>query len=317
MRKFWIAGAALVALAACDNATDAGAKYGDYEEAYFTAPAAAPAPPALEDALAVTGARRGAGADGVAGGSPNAPTAEQLEATGTLLAYSYSTSLQMPARNVRSVMEAHEAECRAAGPAICQVLNSGVNEYGENNINASLYIRAVPDWLATFRGGLEDDARAANGKIVSANVSSEDLTRAIVDTEAQLRAKRTLRERLENLLANQTGDVGDLLAVERELARVQAELDSAQSNLEVMRKRVSMSTLSLGYSSTPVALSQNAFAPIGAAFTAFFGIFSRALAGIIRGVAFFTPYVLIGVPVVWGLRRWWRGRRARKNVARA
>jgi hypothetical protein len=197
---------------------------------------------------------------------------------------------------------------------VCQVLGSSITEYGEDNISASLYIRALPDWLATFRGRLEVDARTADGRAVSSNVQSEDLTRVFVDTEALLRAKRTLRDRLEKLLACQSGDIGDLLAVERELARVQSELDAAQSNLEIIHKRVDMSTLDLSYQSAPAAISQSAFAPIAGAFNSFMAIFSRAVALIIKLIAGLTPFVLLCTPFVWLLRRWWRRRRAGEFV---
>jgi len=241
MRKVLIIGATLAALtvAACEERQDDA-----NERGYMTAQGAPPAPASFLAANGVADMEMGenirsrdpmGGEAGAAGGldtDGKATTAEQLEAAGTLLAYSYATSLQMPARNVRAAMTGHEAECHAAGPRVCQVLSSSVNENGETYIYASLYLRAAPEWLAAFRDGLEADARAADGRVTASNVSAEDLTRAITDTQARLRAKRTLRERLEVLLQNQSGDVGDLLQVERELARVQAELDSAQSNLD-------------------------------------------------------------------------------------
>jgi cytidylate kinase len=231
-----------------------------------------------------------------------------------LLAYRYSVSLQLPARNVRPAIEAHRTQCSAAGANVCQVLSSSITSYGDDNISASLYIRATPDWLKAFRDRLETDARTADGRVVATDVQSEDLTRVFVDTEARLRAKRTLRERLEGLLASQNGDIGDLLAVERELARVQSELDAAQSNLEIVRKRVDMSTLDLSYQSAPAAISQSAFAPIGAAFNNFMGTFSHAVALVIRLIAWVTPFVLLGVPLVWLLRQRWRRRRAGKQM---
>jgi cytidylate kinase len=306
--------AVVLALAGCEQQgaqqqrTDS-ATTGDY----IAAPTAAPPPPIAFEA---------GGSEfrsDEATGSSSADTADikSMEAAGhagMLLAYRYSASLQLPARNLRPAIEAHRTQCSAAGQDVCQVLGSSITEYGEDNISASLYIRALPDWLATFRGMLEVDARTADGRVVSSNVQSEDLTRVFVDTEAQLRAKRTLRDRLEKLLASQSGDIGDLLAVERELARVQSELDAAQSNLEIIHKRVDMSTLDLSYQSAPAAISQSAFAPIAGAFNSFMAIFSRAVALIIKLIAGLMPFILLGAPFVWLLRRWWRRRRAGKVV---
>jgi hypothetical protein len=300
----------MLALAGCEQQV-AQDQRGDSDATgdYYDAPPVAPPPPVAFDAggSELPGDKlAGAVSAETAGSSGD----ESSSNTGMLLAYRYSVSLQLPARNVRPAIEAHRAQCSAAGPNLCQVLGSSISAYGDDNISASLFIRAAPDWLEAFRGRLEADARTADGRVVASDVQSEDLTRVLVDTEARLRAKRTLRERLEGLLASQDGDIGDLLAVERELARVQSELDAAQSNLEIMRKRVDMSTLDLNYQSAPAAISQSAFAPIGSAFNSFMEIFSRAVALIIKLVAALTPFALLGAPLVWLLGRWWRRRRA-------
>jgi hypothetical protein len=201
--------------------------------------------------------------------------------------------------------------------AACQILAANVNESGPDYVYASLSLRAAPDWLTGFRGGLEGDARDAEGRVAGTTVVAEDLTRAIVDTEARLRAQRTLAERLEGLLATQTDDVGDLLSVERELARVLGEIDSATAQLEVMRRREEMSVLDLSYASAPVPLSRNAFAPLGRAFNEFFMVFAGAAGMIVSLVAFVLPWVIVAVPAVWALRRWWRARRARRAAAAA
>jgi hypothetical protein len=278
---------------------------------YTAMPPAAPPPPVAFD-VGDSESRSDTAAVAIDADAADDSSTGPSGSTGMLLAYRYSVSLQLPARNVHPAIEAHRAQCSAAGPNVCQVLSSSITAYGDDDISASLFIRAVPDWLATFRGRLEADAQTAHGRVVSSNVQSEDLTRVFVDTEAQLRAKRTLRERLETLLANQSGDIGDLLAVERELARVQSELDAAQANLEIVRKRIDMSTLDLSYQSAPAALSQSAFAPIGSAFNNFMEIFSRAVALIIKLIAGLTPFVLLGVPLGWLLRHWWRRRQTGK-----
>ena len=76
------------------------------------------------------------------------------------------------------------------------------------------------------------------------------VTRVIVDTEATLRAKRALRDRLQQLLATRPGSLADLLGVERELARVQGEIDSSEPNLASTRTRVAMSAVTIEYAST-------------------------------------------------------------------
>jgi hypothetical protein len=327
MRRLLLAGsAAILVLAACGEREEAqyaamdvvptagvidqvgrGATntfYGDGElkaGEQFDAPAP-PAPPPPPEQAGRQPAEPGQGVD------------ERAQA-GALLAYSYGASLEAPARNVRALMTRHEEICRAAGPSLCQILSANVNESGPDYVYANLSLRAEPEWLEAFRDGLESDAESVDGRLTGTTVYAEDLTRQIVDTEARLRAQRILRERLEGLLATQTDDVGDLLAVERELARVQGDIDAQASLLEVMRRRVDMSTLDLSYSSAPAPLSRNAFEPLGRAVNEFFEVFAGAAGLIVRLVAFLIPWLIVGAPAIWGLRRWLRDRKARRTAA--
>ena len=138
-----------------------------------------------------------------AGNSPVAaePAAAPLAPQGSvLLAYSYQYDIQAPPARIEPLLRRHERTCASAGPALCQMLGEDVNQAGRDDASAHLQIRAEPHWLERFRASLEKDARDAGGRLASSSVQTEDLTRSIVDTDAALRTKRALRDRLEALL---------------------------------------------------------------------------------------------------------------------
>lgn len=169
---------------------------------------------------------------------------------GPQLAYSYSATIVAPQRRIPDLLTAHARACRDAGPAACQVVGSSLETAGRSGSavgGSSLHIRAVPAWIGRFSQGLRAGVEAAGGRLASDQVQSEDLTRSLVDTEAQVRAQTTLRDRLQALLASHPGGLKDLLDVERELARVQGELDARASELAVLRQRVDTSTLDIAY----------------------------------------------------------------------
>src|SRR5262249_34449527 len=145
--------------------------------------------------------------------------------------------------------------------------------------------------------------------------SSEDLTRNIVDTEARLRASRTLRDRLQNLLASRPGRLSDLLEVERELARVQGEIDATESTLAVMRARVAMSELTLTYTSKAKPLRGDTFRPLTEALAGFLGWIVMGFASIITLVAVLLPWALVLGLIGWALMAW-RKRRGGRFLAR-
>jgi hypothetical protein len=157
--------------------------------------------------------------------------------------------LEIPSERLASVMDRHVQACEAAGPRRCQLIGSNRSGDPKSDMEGNVSLRGEPAWLDTFKSGMEQEADAAGGRVISEKTHSEDITRQIVDTEARLRAQTALRDRLQDMLRSRPGRLADLLEVERELARVQSEIDSVQSALAVMRTRVAMSELDLQYRS--------------------------------------------------------------------
>jgi hypothetical protein len=245
-----------------------------------------------------------ASSDAAAAG-PAAPSEPgvTVPAGAPMLAYRYGYGIETPANRVRGLMGQHESACAAAGPGQCQVVSSSVREYGEDRLRANLSFRATPTWLKGFRDGLEGETKAAGGRVTKAEVDSEDLSRQIVDTEARLRAMTTLRDRLQNLLATRPGKLSDLVEIERELARVQGDIDSTQSQLAVMRGRVAMSEVTVEYESIGTLAPQGVLSPLLQAVTDFLGIVVYTLAAMIRLIAWLGPWVLAGAGLWWLLRK--------------
>jgi len=219
------------------------------------------------------------------------------------LAYSYAYELSAPAKAIRAMVARHEAACAQAGPTVCQLTGSSVREMGDDRIEGTVKLRATPAWLGRFRAGLGSDVQAAGGRVTHASVVSEDLSRQIVDTEAAIRAKATLRDRLQALLASRPGKLSELLELERELAQVQGELDATQSELAVMRSRVATSELTLSYASAGVIAPEGVLAPLAEAVTGMVGILVLTLAGMVTVLAWTAPWALLAGGLYWVHRR--------------
>ncbi|HEU0051909.1 MAG TPA: DUF4349 domain-containing protein, partial [Longimicrobium sp.] len=81
------------------------------------------------------------------------------------------------------------------------------------------------------------------GKLESQNTTAQDVGEEFFDVTARMENARRLEERLISLLATRTGRLEDVLAVERELARVREEIERYQGRLRFLRSRVATSTL--------------------------------------------------------------------------
>lgn len=317
MRRTMTAGLGLAAaaLAACSPAGEQRPYADDaanVEMILPPTPTMAPAAPAEAPAAAADApaAPPPASAAPSGAGAPPPPTAPAVQAA--RIAYLYRYQLELPVDQVPALMARHEQACVAAGSTVCQVIGSESRRYGRDNLSAQLEIRATPAWVAAFRARLGGDAEGAGGRIAEQATDSEDLTRSLVDTEARLTALTTLRDRLQQLLANRSGPLEQVLATERELAQVQGELDATRSALEVMRTRVDTSRIIVQYSALGQLAPDSAFRPVSDALSSALAVFMTGVAGLILFVAGVLPFALVGVPLVWLILRWRRRLRDRR-----
>ena len=244
------------------------------------------------------------------GGGEASPAVQQY------IAYAHSIGLRLPVRSIEPTLQGHIAACNAAGPAVCLVTNSNLSAYSEDESSGFLNLRATPAWIDTFLSGIDAEVEAVRGEVTNRQTTAEDLTMSIVDTDARLKAQIMLQARLEQLLADRPGNLGELLDTQRELARVNGEIDSLTSTLAALRQRVDMSRLSINYETKLNPVSQGALQPLGQAFGEFFYNLSSALAAVITAFAVGLPWLLLIGALLWiWLRLIWPRIRRKKPAA--
>jgi hypothetical protein len=131
------------------------------------------------------------------------------------------------------------------------------------------------------------------GDVESVQVSAQDVGEDYVDTESRLRNSRRLEERLIDLLARRTGKLEEVLAVERELARVREEIERTEGHLRYLQTRVSLSTLTLNVHEPAPLITQPGDNPIVDAFLQAGRNFVTFIARLIALLGFALPAAVI------------------------
>jgi len=285
---------------------------------------APPPPPTRMMAVGTRGARNVAEQSAVgeappppAGGAPQNAPSQPVDPI-SYLAYAFGLRLELPGDRLVGVMDRHVAACRDAGLRVCQLVSSRRDGDPTDTMRGTVSLRAEPHWLQQFMQTVQGDARNASGRVTAQWTTTEDLTREIVDTEATLKAKRALRDRLQQLLATRPGKLSDLLEVESELSRVQGEIDSTASNLAATRTRVMMSALTIEYGTTAHAVASTAFDPLRDALGAFVVALVESSAALITAVGALLPWGLALTLVGWvwlRMRRRLASREGRRPAA--
>ncbi|MBC7895717.1 MAG: DUF4349 domain-containing protein [Cytophagaceae bacterium] len=145
------------------------------------------------------------------------------------------------------------------------------------------------------------------GKVEQSNSTAEDVGEEFVDMTARMQNARRLEERLVMLLTTRTGKLEDVLAVERELARVREEIERFEGRLRFLRSRVAMSTLSVTvHEAAPLVSSNPGTSVIGEAVKAMWRNFVTFVAAVIASLG-----VVVPVGAILGLAAWWWRRRRR------
>lgn len=167
-------------------------------------------------------------AGGAATGSPAAHRAAMLIRTG-------EASVEVDSLD-RAIDRVRALAARLGG----YVGNTSV-ALGRDQVRSATLELKVP--AARFQEALSGVAPL--GRVDSVATSAQDVGEEFVDVSAREANARRLEARLLVLLDARTGRLTDVLAVERELARVREEIERADGRLRYLRTRVAMSTLTV------------------------------------------------------------------------
>jgi hypothetical protein len=94
------------------------------------------------------------------------------------------------------------------------------------------------------------DDLAATGTVLARSGRTEDATEQVVDLDSRVATQQASVTRVRALLAQATS-IGDIVSVEAELARREADLDSLQRRLAALKDRVALSTLTVELRTAP------------------------------------------------------------------
>ena len=152
------------------------------------------------------------------------------------------------------------------------------------------------------------------GKVESQTSTAEDVGEEFFDVQARQNNSHKLEERLIALLATRTGKLEDVLAVERELARVREEIERYEGRLRYLKSHVATSTLVITvHEKRPVVGAYAGESIIANSFRRAWRNFVQFIAGMISALGVIIPVGIIGA-IVFALVARWR-RSVRKQTA--
>jgi hypothetical protein len=287
----------LLTLAACSEATDSSSTTDEMSA------------PAAEEAGVNAAAASRAGAAPADTLVSEIPGAGDIPVTLPKMAYLFDYGFRLAGEAIAPLQQQHADMCEAQGPYACRIISLSRTGEEADEIHGELQLAVASDKARGFGALLSAAAESADAEAFRANIQGEDLSKSIVDTEARLRSRIALRDRLMQVLETRKGKVEELVEAERQVAAVNEEIDQARSWLKEQQGRVAFSRMTLTYESA--APGGSFFKPVKGALGSLGSIFGTIFAFLIVIGAIVGPLVL----AVLGIR--YMGRRMNRGVSAA
>lgn len=178
------------------------------------------------------------------------------------------------------------------------VVSSNVTKTG-----LSLYGEVVIRVPVTVFDKAQEDIKAM-GEVTSQYVTGQDVTEEYVDMDAQMRNLKATEQQFLEIMQRATR-IEDVLAVQRELTWVRAEIERIEGRMKYLRQSAELSTLTVYLSTDPNALpvldAQDTWKPIAEAKQALRSLvdFGKVVVNVLIWLVVYIPlWIVIGL-VIW------------------
>jgi hypothetical protein len=201
--------------------------------------------------------------------------------------------------DLEKVWESVNEFCRSIH---CEIMESTINKKTPYSApSGHLFLRVLPQYLKPLLDHINKV-----GNVVTQNTESEDKTTTVIDVEAKIKNLTELRNRLRTILTTRTGSLKDVVEVERELSRAQAELDSLVASRKVLANETEKVAVTIDFRPKPSIAETGAFAPIVSAWHKMGSVFASSIAAVITFIVAVVPWLVLIIPAIWLLPKLFR-----------
>lgn len=187
------------------------------------------------------------------------------------------------------------------------------NAAGKSGANSETITMKVRVPAEKFAETLDEIRRAAaNGRILSENITGQDVTEEFIDLEANIRTKRALEAQFLEIMKRAT-TVREAMDVQSEIADVRAQIERLEGRRQFLISQTTLSTIEITLGQPQAFVQTTGFLDkLGRAFGEGIDMAADVLLALIRVALVLLPFVLfIFLPI--GLVIRYFVRRARRN----
>jgi hypothetical protein len=238
----------------------------------------------------------------LAAASPMAAAAQSASTarrSNNSLAYEHTVEVELGRDLLSPRMKQVQAACAARTEFACVLLDVSFDaQLGvpSGRVSMRLAPAAVDPLIETA---------AQDGRITARSTHAEDLAEPVADTDRQLALLSSHRDRFAEFMKSKELKVEQLIAVSKELATVQVQIDALNTQHANLRRRIDTETLTISFAPPQQAYGEER-TPVRDALRSFSGDFKGAIAQVIRFIAVLLPWLVLIIPGLLLGRLLWR-----------
>jgi hypothetical protein len=219
---------------------------------------------------------------------------------GTFLAYEHSCDIELAEDAIPARLAAAQAGCLAQKFGDCAVL--GAAQSGGEYPHASLTVRIAPQGVAPLLA-----LAGEGGEIASQSTRAEDLAQAVQDNASQRARLEKELARLDAFAGRKDLAVADLIALSKQIAETETQLEAAQREAAQQQRRLDTNLVALAW--RPPG-GDTAASEIAEAIDEFGETLAGGVAFVIYATATLLP-IATALGILLAAIFWWRRRRRR------
>ena len=290
------------ALVACGESEQTSSHYAPSE------PASAPAP--MMDAVATAGGvvmgYTGKAEDGRTRGQPQ---------SGESYVYDHNLTVSMASEFIRARFERARDKCQNDPALKCKVMSASFRLVGEPDAPlpvANLSVALPHDSVGPFEQALMEllPNESKDDVLIKARVTSaQNVTNQVKDIESRLSQLTNYRDRMMELSKRGGAKTDDLIKIEGEISRTQAEIESIEGQRRDLAERIAKENVSIAFEAQSTA--SDALQPVRDVWQNSLRVLGGSAAAVLAlfvGILPWIPVVLLGF---FGIRWFWRCVRAK------
>lgn len=274
-----------------------------------TEPAAAPAPAPMMDAVATEGV-----VGGFAGKAEDGRTRGQSQA-GESYAYDHNLTVSMASEFIRARFERARDKCQNDPALKCKVMSASFRLVGEPDAPlpvANLSVALPHDSVGPFEQALMEvlPNESKDDVLIKARVTSaQNVTNQVKDIESRLSQLTNYRDRMMELSKRGGAKTDDLIKIEGEISRTQAEIEGIEGQRRDLAERIAKENVSIAFEAQSTA--SDALQPVRDVWQNSLRVLGGSAAAVLALFVGILPWIPVFLLGFFGIRWFWRRVRAK------